>query len=89
MGNNEEGYRVAANADELFAKVASAEKTAASSSSDEDSLGVALSLHEQCMSIMFESTVIDLTTEQRAELNTRLDQIDAQLQQRAMSAFMG
>jgi hypothetical protein len=40
------------------------------------------------MGIVAESTVIDLTAEQRAEFNTRMDQINSQLQQRAMSAFM-
>jgi hypothetical protein len=77
----------ATNAEELFAKVTSAEDVVANPSAEEDDLLASLSLYQMCMGIVAESTVIDLTTEQRAEFNARMDRIESHLQQRAMSAF--
>jgi hypothetical protein len=88
MANNDATDHYATNAEELFAKVTSAEDVATNPPAEEDDLLASLSLYQTCMGIVAESTVIDLTAEQRAEFNTRMDQINSQLQQRAMSAFM-
>lgn len=89
MGNNDTAsHHSATTAEELFAKVTSAEETVANPSAGEDALLASLSLYQTCMSIVFESTTIELTTEQRTEFNARMDRIESQLQQHAMSAFM-
>jgi hypothetical protein len=88
MDNNEIVDRPATNADELFAKVTAAEKATARTSTEELDLGAALALYERCIGIMIEATVIDLTTEQRAELNERMDKVNTGLQQSAMTEFM-
>lgn len=73
------------NADELFAKVTAVEKAVSSAELD---LGEALALYERCMGIMIESTVVDLSTAQRTDLNTRMDRLNAGLQQQAMTELM-
>jgi hypothetical protein len=89
MGNNDTAiHHSATTAEELFAKVTSAEEAVANPSAEEDALLASLSLYQTCMGIVAEATIVDLTTEQRTELNTRMDRIESQLQQRAMSAFM-
>lgn len=88
MDNNEIADHPATNADELFAKVAAAEKAISDDATDELDLGAALALYEQCMGIMFESTAVDLTTEQRDDLNESMDRVNARLQQIAMTEFM-
>lgn len=74
-------------AEELFAKVTSVEGAVTNPSTDEDALFTSLSLFETCMGIVAEATVIDLTTEQRDEFNTRMNRVQSQLQQLALSAF--
>lgn len=88
VNNDTASDHAATTAEELFAKVTSAEEAATNLSADEDALFASLSLYQTCMGIVFESSAIDLTTEQRTEFNTRMDQINGQLQQLAMSAFM-
>lgn len=88
MTSNEDEYHAATNVEELFAQVTSVEEDIATPPTDDD-LGVSLNLYGVCMGIMAGSSTLDLTAEQRTELNTRMSRVNDQIQQRAMSVFGG
>jgi hypothetical protein len=88
MSNNEVTHDVSDDVKGLFAKVTSVEDSVNNPSADEDARGESLHLYGICMGIMAESTVVELTPNQRREFNTRMNQIELKIQEQALNDFM-
>lgn len=87
MANKEDGYHAAINAEQLFSQVTSIEEELAEPAAIVDGVDYSLNLYGLCMEIMFRSVSVELTDQQRTELNDRMERVNAELHQRAMRAL--